>query len=200
MHASPSKLMSAPPDALQETEAPPAPPAAGRPSYPLFFLVAAATAGFDLATKAWATHALGADDSPSHIGLIKDHLNFVLSHNSGAAWGLLHDAPKYVRLPFFIGVSAAAIVFVTVIYRRAGPDQRALRWGLPLVLGGALGNLVDRVRFAHVVDFIQVFASWGGREHYWPTFNVADIAICVGVGLMLLDALKQGRKPAPAQS
>lgn len=148
-----------------------------------------------MASKEWATHALGAADSPDQITVIKDHFNFSLSHNSGAAWGLLHDAPAAIRLPFFFTISGLAILFITLLYRRAQATQRALCWGLPLVLGGALGNLVDRIRYTHVVDFIQVHAAWGGKEHYWPTFNVADVAICVGVGLMLLDAIIQGRKP-----
>jgi signal peptidase II len=66
---------------------------------------------------------------------------------------------------------------------------------LPLVLGGALGNVFDRIRYGHVIDFIDIHVLIKGREHHWPTFNVADIAICVGVGLMAIDmftAKKQG--------
>jgi signal peptidase II len=90
------------------------------------------------------------------------------------------------------------------------PGQRALRWGLPLVLGGALGNLADRVTRGSVVDFIDYRAEWvesmnrlianvAGGWHvtdHWPTFNVADISICVGVGLMAVDMLMSGRRNA----
>jgi signal peptidase II len=70
---------------------------------------------------------------------------------------------------------------------------------LPLVLGGALGNLVDRIRYSHVIDFIHAHAKWAGKDHSWPTFNVADIAICVGVGLMAIDMFA-GNKPKPKPS
>jgi signal peptidase II len=105
-----------------------------------------------------------------------------------------------VRRPFFLLVSVVAIAFIVMLYRKLEPGQQALKWGLPLVLGGALGNLVDRIRYGHVIDFIDVYAGTGGvadraiqaifgpmREYHWPTFNVADIAICVGVGLMAVD-------------
>jgi signal peptidase II len=62
-----------------------------------------------------------------------------------------------------------------------------MRWGLPLALGGAVGNLVDRIRYGSVIDFIDFYVIRGGREMHWPTFNVADIAIVAGVALMALD-------------
>jgi signal peptidase II len=73
------------------------------------------------------------------------------------------------------------------------PRQRALRWGLPLVLGGALGNVLDRIRYGQVIDFIDVHVFWKGADRHWPTFNVADIAICVGVGLMAIDMFTSKR-------
>jgi Signal peptidase (SPase) II len=78
------------------------------------------------------------------------------------------------------------------LYRRLQPRQRALQWGLPLVLGGALGNVFDRIRYGHVIDFIDAHVG----EHHWPTFNVADIAICVGVGLMAVDMFTTKRGKA----
>src|SRR5690606_33350206 len=71
----------------------------------------------------------------------------------------------------------------------------ALKWGLPLVLGGALGNLVDRIRYGFVVDFIDVYMQMDGQPKHWPTFNVADISICVGVALMAIDMFTS-REPA----
>jgi signal peptidase II len=96
------------------------------------------------------------------------------------------------------------------MFRKLDSKQRALRWGLPLVLGGALGNLVDRIRSGKVVDFIDYRADWvlwlnkqfvnlkmsQVASDHWPTFNVADIAICVGVVLMAIDFLFP-HKPAP---
>ena len=107
-------------------------------------------------------------------------------------------------------MSVAAIAFIVSLYGKLQPEQRALRWGLPLVLGGALGNLADRVTRGSVVDFIDyragwvqsmneliaaVVSGWHVTDH-WPTFNVADISICVGVGLMALDMLISGRRNA----
>ena len=74
------------------------------------------------------------------------------------------------------------------------PGQRLMKWALPLVLGGAIGNLADRVRLGYVVDFIH--AHWRMRFH-WPTFNVADIAITVGIGLMVLEYILGPKKTVP---
>ena len=80
--------------------------------------------------------------------------------NRGGAWGLLQSTSENVRRPFFLLVSVAAIAFIMTLYRRLQPRQRALKWGLPLVLGGALGNVFDRIRYGHVIDFIDYRADW----------------------------------------
>jgi signal peptidase II len=142
---------------------------------------------------------------------VDDHLMFVLAKNKGGAWGLLQGQSENVRRPFFLLVSVAAIAFIVTLYRRLQPKQHALKWGLPLVLGGALGNVFDRIRYGYVIDFID-YRSEGIRKlnefiakhtsghvvtDHWPTFNVADIAICVGVGLMAIDMLTSRRGKAP---
>jgi lipoprotein signal peptidase len=172
------------------------------PSYVFLAVVSTISLAADLLTKLWAERRLDGPDAYFHpVELIKGHLDFVLAKNRGGAWGLLQDTPEYVRRPFFLLVSALAITFIVSLYRRLSPNQHALRWGLPLVLGGALGNLVDRIRYSHVIDFIHAHAKWGGRDHSWPTFNVADIAICVGVGLMAIDMFGGGKsKPRPRPS
>jgi lipoprotein signal peptidase len=144
-------------------------------------VVSAVTLGLDMITKAWAASHL--DTYPGMVEVWPHVITLVLAKNRGGAWGLLQTASENVRRPFFLLVSVAAIAFIMTLYRRLQPRQRSLRWGLPLVLGGALGNVLDRVRYGHVIDFIDCHF----REHHWPTFNVADIAICVGVGLMALD-------------
>jgi len=175
---------------------------AHHPSYVFLAVVATLALMADLGTKLWAERRLDRPDAYFHpVEVIKGNLDFVLAKNRGGAWGLLQDTPEYVRRPFFLLVSALAITFIVSLYRRLGPTQRALRWGLPLVLGGALGNLVDRIRYSHVIDFIHAHMKWGGRDHSWPTFNVADIAICVGVGLMAIDMFGSGKqklKPSDA--
>src|SRR5262245_17365133 len=158
------------------------------PSYVFLAIVSTISLAADLLTKLWAEKRLDGAEAYFHpVELIKGHLDFVLAKNRGGAWGLLQDTPEYVRRPFFLLVSAIAITFILSLYRRLSPNQLALKWGLPLVLGGALGNFVDRIRYSYVIDFIHAHMTWGGRDHSWPTFNVADIAICVGVGLIAID-------------
>jgi len=184
-----------------------------RPSYIFFGLVAAVSLAADVITKAWAEVTLSKRTllDPG-IVVFKDHLSLTLTYNKGGAWGLLQTASETIRKPFFLVVSVLAIAFIVSLYARLGPGQRALRWGLPLVLGGALGNLSDRIIRASVVDFVDykahwvqamngyiahVFPSWGITNH-WPTFNVADICICIGVALMAIDMLTSRRQPKPA--
>jgi signal peptidase II len=179
-----AKPLSAPTDASAGI------PAFGRPSYVFLAIVAIVTFVADVGSKIWAEKKL--ENAPP-IELLKDHVAFALAKNKGGAWGLLGSASESVRRPFFLLVSAAAILFIVTLYRRLHKDQRALKWGLPLVLGGALGNVFDRVRYGHVIDFIDFHMAWQGRDHHWPTFNVADIAICVGVGLMAVDMFTSKR-------
>jgi signal peptidase II len=172
------------------------------PSYVFLLLVSVITLAADIGTKAWAEHRL--EGYPGMIEVWKDHLSLILARNRGGAWGLLQSTSENVRRPFFLLVSVAAIAFIMTLYRRLQPHQKALQWGLPLVLGGALGNVFDRIRYGHVIDFIDAHV----KDHHWPTFNVADIAICVGVGLMAVDMFtsKRGRpvlrapEVPPAQS
>ena len=187
------------------------------PSFVFFGVVAAVSLVLDVTSKAWAVTELRrltllGEESV----LVKNHLEFSLAFNRGGAWGLFQDASEAVRKPFFLIVSMAALIFIVSLYHRIHPSQRALRWGLPLVLGGALGNLVDRIVRGSVVDFIDYRADWvrlmnegiaalanlASRNwhvtEHWPTFNVADISICVGVGLMAIDMITSSRGPDAA--
>jgi signal peptidase II len=128
--------------------------------------------------------------SERHIDVIKGYWAFRFARNRGGAWGLLGDQPESIRRPFFLAISILAIFFIVSLYRKLTQPQLALRWGLPLVLGGALGNLVNRIQYNYVVDFIDL--SYQG--HHWPTFNVADIAIVAGVVLMAIDMFTPRRE------
>jgi lipoprotein signal peptidase len=163
------------------------------PSYVFLGIIAVLALAADIGSKTWAEKRL--DGFPGIVNVWKDHIAFVLAKNKGGAWGLLQSTNENVRRPFFLLVSLAAIAFIVTLYRRLLPSQRALRWGLPLVLGGALGNVFDRVRYGHVIDFVDVHIILKGRDHHWPTFNVADVAICIGVGLMALDMFASKRAP-----
>ncbi|HKQ71915.1 MAG TPA: signal peptidase II [Polyangiaceae bacterium] len=174
---------------------------AHRPSYTFLAVVSVITLALDLGSKLWAERRLERPDPFTRtVDVIKGILDFQLAKNHGGAFGLLADTPEYIRRPFFLLVSGLAITFIVSLYRRLAPAQRALRWGLPLVLGGALGNLTDRIRYAYVIDFIHAHLTWGGRDHSWPTFNVADIAICIGVGLMALDMFGSKAKARAAST
>ena len=144
----------------------------------LFLFVALVTLATDLWTKHWAESLAGPRAA------VDGFARFVLAHNPGGAGSILHDAPEAVRLPLFILVTLAALGVLVAIYLRT--PGTAARLGIALVAGGAIGNLVDRLRYGYVIDFIDLSARWRGSERHWPTFNVADVAICAGVGLLLL--------------
>lgn len=124
---------------------------------------------------------------PEHavIPVIPNFLNLTHIKNAGVAFGLFSDAPAPWKTAVLIVVSAALLATVVVIVVRS----RHLRWeagvGLALILGGALSNLVDRIRMGRVVDFVDVFF----RSYHWPTFNLADTAIVVGAGFLVLQLI-----------
>ncbi|MDD9940836.1 MAG: signal peptidase II [Myxococcales bacterium] len=158
----------------------------------------------DLWTKDWATRALPCDPEttpscrivpnkpPSRNGgieLVPGYLDFSYAENRGAAFGMLNDAPGWVRATLFTGaatVATAALLWMFVTFH-GGP---LFAWSVPLIVSGALGNMVDRWRLGYVVDFIR-FHLHDGWE--WPTFNVADITITIGVAFLLLDGMRRPR-------
>jgi signal peptidase II len=102
--------------------------------------------------------------------------------NPGAAWSLFSGLSERVRNAFFTVISLAAVAFVLAYYRRLRRDQRYYQVALALLLAGAVGNFVDRLARGYVIDFID----WYVGRHHWPTFNVADSLIVVGVALLIL--------------
>lgn len=165
-------------------------------SYLYLVLGAGLTIVADQLSKIWAVGALAVPDGflPENASQIRTKLqvvsegwfNFRLAGNKGAAWGLFRDLPESYRVGFFVVISAVAIAVIMGLYRKA-TGQKLLRVALTLILGGAIGNLIDRIRWGYVIDFID----WYYKESHWPTFNVADIAISTGVGLLILDLLLQ---------
>ena len=122
---------------------------------------------------------------------------FYLTHvrNPGAAFGLFATAPPTFRLTFFIGISVVAIGIIVSFFRKLAPGDRLSALALGLILGGALGNLIDRIRYGEVVDFLH-FRLWKGYS--WPDFNFADSFIVVGVGLLVLELLATEGEREPA--
>lgn len=162
-------------------------------SYWFFGVVAFVSAALDLVTKEFATkHLTGPKrvfSKDEDYVLIKGLFELRHARNEGGAWSALTSLPEIWRRPFFLFVATAASVFITSIYARIDNRDRFMKWGLPLALGGAIGNLVDRVRHGHVVDFLHMFIDWKGQRKNWPTFNVADVWIVVGVSLMAISLL-----------
>jgi signal peptidase II len=113
-------------------------------------------------------------------------LDFTLLHNTGAAFSILAGASGWQRWFFIVLAVAVSLALVIWLWRLPRGD-RLIAIALALVLGGALGNLIDRVRHGYVVDFIH--AHWGAA--YFPAFNIADSAITVGAALLILDAFRQ---------
>lgn len=121
---------------------------------------------------------------------VTSFFNLVRVHNTGAAFSFLHDAAGWQRW-FFVGLGIAAALFIVWMLRRHG-EQRLFCVALALILGGALGNVIDRLMHGYVVDFIQVHhGGW-----YFPSFNVADSAITLGAILLILDELRRVRRAA----
>ena len=118
------------------------------------------------------------------------HITYV--RNPGAAFGILADSS--IRLPFFIAISLIAIAGILWYLSRIGPGARPQNFALGLIMSGALGNLIDRIRLGEVIDFLDV--HW--YNYHWPAFNVADSAICVGVAIMLLCSWQEERRKQPS--
>ena len=120
--------------------------------------------------------------------LLFPSLAITKAYNTGAAFSFLADASGWQRW-FFIGLTVVVSVVLLVWLTRLKQHERRTALALSLILGGAIGNLVDRVLYGHVIDFIDVYyGSW-----HWPAFNVADSAITLGAGVLLLDAFFGGR-------
>jgi signal peptidase II len=152
------------------------------PGWSRWLAVSVAVVVADLASKAWVSHVFSTGD----VLRVTPFFNLVLTYNPGAAFSFLADAGGWQRW-FFTAVALAISVALVVMLRRPHRD-RLVPAALSLVLGGALGNLWDRLTLGHVVDFVQLHAA----GYYWPAFNVADSAITVGVALLVWDGLRGG--------
>ncbi len=143
----------------------------------------------DQATKVYIDRTMQLYQS---IPVVNGLFSITYMRNKGAAFSFLSSFDY--RLPFFILVSLVAVVAILVAYRKLRDDQRFAALSLSLILSGAVGNLIDRVRLGEVIDFLDVF--W--QTHHWPAFNVADSAICVGVALLAVDMVLEERRQKKA--
>jgi signal peptidase II len=125
------------------------------------------------------------------VPVIPGFFNLTYVQNTGAAFGFLATADPAFRIPFFLIVPLVAVVAIAAVFRKIPTRDVRLPVALSLVVGGAIGNFIDRARLGFVVDFLDF--HWKDKWHF-HVFNVADSAICVGVGLMILDSLIKSRQ------
>lgn len=157
----------------------------------LWLALAALVVVLDQITKQWIlTHYQLGDATP-----ITGFFNIVRAHNTGAAFSFLAGASGWQRW-FFVALAAAASVFIVWLLR-SHPGQRLFAFSLSMVLGGAVGNVVDRLQHGYVVDFLDFHWSWLAPLFYrghFPAFNVADAAITAGAIGLILDELRRVRR------
>lgn len=149
-----------------------------------YLVLAAAVIVVDAWTKALVSARI---DLHEAIPLIPNLLQLVHVRNTGAAFGIGASSDSQI-VPLLLNVGAIGVFCAVVVYTvRASVADLLLQTGLHLILGGAIGNLIDRFRLGYVVDFVDVY--W--RTHHWPAFNVADSAICIGIALLFFDMRKK---------
>jgi signal peptidase II len=149
-----------------------------------WLLLAAIVVLLDQLTKVLVVRSFSLGE---RVSVVPGFFDLTLIYNRGAAFSFLSNAGGWQRW-FFIGVGVAAAGFLLYLLWRHGA-QRLFAFGLALILGGAVGNVVDRILHGQVVDFL--LAYWG--RFYWPAFNVADSAITVGAVLLVIDELRRVR-------
>jgi signal peptidase II len=154
-----------------------------RSKWLLFFLVVGAVLVLDQSSKLYVHTTFALHEA---YPIVADFFHLTYIRNSGAAFGLLaRQHPTFLRF-FFPIITILAVVALLVYYVRVPGEQALTRWGICLIIGGAVGNGIDRLWLGQVIDFIDVHVY----TYHWPAFNLADSAICVGVGLLLLDMFR----------
>lgn len=186
-----------------------------RKKWRLFAIVSIVSLVADQATKIWARAELpvfpancAITELPQDgrcqgipVSVIDSFWHWKLSMNPGSAFGLFSSQGGARVFLSIVGILAVFGMFWML--RKARPDQRVLHWALALVAGGAVGNLIDRIYYGVVTDFIlwhvgdfrgHANTGLGRWEHEWPVFNIADVVLVVGVGLMFIDIQKEGKR------
>jgi signal peptidase II len=137
----------------------------------------------DQITKFWISQ------NRPNFQVIPGFFNIHYVENTGAAFGILQGKQIFLTL---VSIIAIGVLLLLIIYERE--EKRGMLYALALILGGTCGNLIDRIRLEYVVDFLQFYVKLGGKHYYWPSFNVADSAITIGVGILVIVTLWQERK------
>ena len=163
-----------------------------------FGSIAALVVLLDQVSKYWIARQFSLYET---LPVLPGFFNLTYLTNTGAAFGLLAGQPAFWRHLFFVAIAVTALVIITVLYFRLRQESFFYELGLGLIAGGALGNLVDRVRLGSVVDFLDFYIG----SYHWPAFNVADSAITVGVSVFLVysfffDGRREERQAGKQQS
>ncbi|MBN2802216.1 MAG: signal peptidase II [Deltaproteobacteria bacterium] len=132
--------------------------------------------------------------------VVNNMFRFRYVENCASAFNLMGNLPEGFRFPFFLIISILACVVIPFMFFKTPNDQRLMLYALPFILTGALGNLLDRMFFRYVIDFIDWYVVLGGKEYHWPTFNIADAAIVIGIALMILQILLTDKKKESSSS
>ena len=111
------------------------------------------------------------------IQVVDGFFNLRYVENCASAFGVMNRVPESFRFPFFLVISLLALGFIPYLYVKTPADQRLMLYALPFILGGAIGNLIDRLVTRYVIDFIEWYITIGGQDRHWPTFNIADLAL-----------------------
>lgn len=130
------------------------------------------------------------------VPVVDGFWNWRYVENPGAAWGIMSKSSDDVRIPFFLFVPIAAVIFIIAFVRKLEDDQLLSISAMSLVFGGAIGNFIDRLHLSYVIDFID----WYVGASHWPTFNFADAAISTGVGLLMLEWLRDWQRSRGEQA
>lgn len=152
--------------------------------YGIFFITLATVVLLDQFLKAYIGATMNLHES---IPVIEGYFNITYVKNPGAAFGFLANAAPEFRSLFLITVTVIAVVLILYFISKNTAKEMFLTFSLSLILGGAVGNLIDRIRFGEVTDFLDVYIS----SHHWPAFNIADSAISLGAIVLVIEIFRR---------
>lgn len=144
-----------------------------------YIVIALIIIAIDQLTKIWIKSSLYFGD---RINIVPGFLNLTYVENSGGAFGIFGSLSSPYRTIIFSLFSLAAIALILYYLIKLSLESRFMLWGFGLILSGAIGNFIDRIRLRYVIDFIDLHI----KGYHWPTFNIADIAICVGLAIIAI--------------
>jgi signal peptidase II len=154
--------------------------------YIIFLLTAPVIVIIDQVTKATIDSTMALHDS---LAVIPGFFSITYVRNPGAAFGFLAGASPMFRSIFFLCITAAAIGLILYYISKSQNDEPLLIFALSLILSGAVGNFIDRIKIGEVIDFLDVYIG----SHHWPAFNVADSAISVGAVILIIAMYRRGK-------